>query len=300
MTEDYYFWSHRLPIAKAAQKAGFEVFVATHIHSYSEDLRREGFIVYPALFSRSNTNLWIQFKALLELIQIFRQVQPNIVHNVALKAIVFGSIAAWVARVPRVINLIAGFGSVFTGDSIKYRYFARMLLQRKGSVVMTQNLDDAHEIKQMAPGASVRLIRGSGVDTELFSLVPEPEGPIRVALVGRMLWNKGVGEFVEASRWLQSWGENIKMVLVGGLDFGNPASISRRQLDEWQLTGLVSWIGHQQDIRKIWAQSHIAVLPSYREGLPKSLLEAAASGRPIVAADTPGCRKLSDMIIMAS
>lgn len=297
VTEDYYFWSHRLLVAKAAQEAGFEVFVATHINQHEERLSNKGFHVFSTRFSRSNRNLFFQLKALLELMRIFRQVKPDIVHNIALKAIVFGSIAAWVARVPRVINLVAGLGVVFTSDEKKYRLFARagrlmaqVLLQRSNTWVVTQNSDDAREIKQMAPKANIRIIKGSGVDVSKYALKPEPGEPIRVSLVGRMLWHKGIGEFVEASKLLKS--RDLAMQLVGGLDLENPAHIRESELMDWHQEGCVQWLGHREDIAYVWAQSHMAVLPSYREGLPKSLLEAAACGKPIVAADTPGCREI--------
>jgi glycosyltransferase involved in cell wall biosynthesis len=300
VTEDYYFWSHRLLIAKAAQQAGFEVFIATHIQEYGERLKREGCQVFPTFFSRDNKNLARQFLALVQLIGIFRRVRPDIVHNVALKAIVFGSIAAWFARVPKVINLVAGLGIVFTDDSKKYRFFsqlgclmARILFQRQNTLVVTQNSDDMCEIKHMAPKASFRLIRGSGVNTGDYSPQGEPSNStIQVTLVGRMLWHKGIREFVEAARLVKQQQASVIFRLVGGLDFGNGAHISESQLLEWQSSGLIQWLGHQENIAKIWTQSHIAVLPSYREGLPKSLLEAAACGKPIVAADTPGCREI--------
>ena len=299
MTEDYYFWSHRLLIAKSAQKNGFDVYVATHVGKYLHNFQQEGFHVLPTIFSRNNQNLFTQIKALLQLAGIFRQVKPDIVHNVALKAIVFGSIASWVSSVPKTINLIAGLGFVFTDQSKKYRLIsqfarliARVLLSHSGAVTVVQNSDDMCEIKSMAPRATVKLIRGSGVNILNYAPVAEPIGPICVNLVGRMLWHKGIRELVEASRLLKSWGESLNIQLVGSLDFGNPACISEKQLLDWQSAGLIRWIGHQTNIAQIWAQSHIAVLPSYREGLPKSLLEAAACGRPIVAADTPGCREI--------
>ena len=299
MTEDYYFWSHRLLVAKSAKQEGFDVYVATHIGEYLGKLLQEGFQVVPTIFSRNNQNLWTQTKALLELVKIFKQIKPDIAHNIALKAIVFGSIASWVTGVPKVINLVAGLGVVFTDESKKYkliskiaRFIAGVLFSRSDVLVIVQNLDDKREIQNMASKATIKLIRGSGVDIQKYFPTTEPIAPICVSLVARMLWHKGVGEFVEASRLLKSWGENLNMQLVGGLDYGNPACITEQQIFDWQSAGLISWLGHQKNIGKIWLESHIAVLPSYREGFPKSLLEAAACGRPIVAANTPGCREI--------
>ncbi|MEI6791446.1 MAG: glycosyltransferase family 4 protein, partial [Myxococcaceae bacterium] len=295
----YYFLSHRLLIAKAAQREGFEVYVATHVEKHEEKLRQDGFTVFPTIFSRNNKNLLTQIKALFQLVKIFRQVRPDIVHNIALKAIVFGAIASWINRLPKTINLVAGLGVVFTDQSKKYklisrfaRRLARVLLQHSGTLVIVQNSDDMSEMKLMAPRAKICLIRGSGVNIHDYAPILEPTGVVKVTLVGRMLWHKGVGELVEASRLLKSWGEELEILLVGGLDFGNPACISKQQLLDWQSVGLIKWLGHQMDIARVWAESHIAVLPSYREGLPKSLLEAAACGKPIIAADAPGCREI--------
>lgn len=299
MTEDYYFWSHRLLIAKAAQAEGFDVYVATHVEKYREELKQQGLLVVSTLFSRSNKNLLIQIKALIQLIRVFKKIKPDIVHNVALKAILFGTISSWMTRVPQTINLVAGLGVIFTDQSKKYRLIsklarmvARILFSSSNIWVIAQNQDDMREIHCMAPKARMKLVRGSGVDTTKYFPVSEPLGPVRVTLLARMLWHKGIGEFVKASRILKSWGENLDMQLVGGLDFGNPACISEQQLLDWQSVGLINWLGHQTDIARIWAESHIAVLPSYREGLPKSLLEAAACGKPMIAADTPGCREI--------
>ncbi len=297
MTEDYYFWSHRLPVARAARDAGFEVHVATHVHEFASAIKQEGFILHPTRFERSNRNLWNQFLALLELVRLFRSVRPQIVHNVALKAIVFGTIAARFSRVPKVVNLVAGMGAVFTSEERKYRLASmiarvvgRVLFGFSNTVVTVQNSDDLREIKSMVPNARVELIRGSGVNINHFIPSQEPEGSICVTLVGRMLWHKGVGEFVEASRILRDSG--FRMQLVGGIDLHNPAAISKEQLQLWQSEGHIFWLGHQKNINEIWSQSHVAVLPSYREGLPKSLLEAASCGRPIIVADSPGCREI--------
>jgi glycosyltransferase involved in cell wall biosynthesis len=139
--------------------------------------------------------------------------------------------------------------------------------------------------------AETILIRGAGVDLDRFSPEPEPEGPPVVVLVARMLWEKGIGVFVEAARMLRDRHSDARFWLVGAPDPGNPGSIPGPQLDAWQEEGVVQWLGHRTDIAEILARSSIVCLPSYREGLPKSLLEALAAGRPIVATDVPGCRE---------
>ncbi|MBL4817615.1 MAG: glycosyltransferase family 4 protein, partial [Deltaproteobacteria bacterium] len=299
VTEDYYFWSHRLLIAKAAQRAGFDVYVATHVNEHGDKIKQEGFILLPTLFSRNNQNLFRQFRALFELVQIFRKVKPDLVHNVALKAIAFGSIAAWLAGVKSTINLVTGLGVVFTDDRKKYRLlsnlyrtFLRVLFLRSNTFLILQNSDDDLEMKRIVPKAQISLIRGSGVNVEYYFPVPETSGKAVVTLVARMLWHKGIGELVEASRLLRARGEAVCIQLVGGVDYGNAAHILREKLLQWQDEGLIRWLGYREDVREIWFNSHIAILPSYREGLPKSLLEAAACGRPIITSDVPGCREM--------
>lgn len=290
VTEDYYFWSHRLPIAKAAQKEGFDVYVATHANKHGQQIQQEGFVLISTVFSRNNQNLFKQFKALLGLVVIFWRVKPDIVHNVPLKSAVFGTIAAWVARVPVTINLLPGLGYGLLNRVSKW--IGWFLLHRPGVTVVVQNSDDLAEIQKMAPRARVELIRGSGVDITQYLPTPEPSGPIKVTLVARMSWHKGIAEFVEAARILKSQGESMILQIVGGLDFDNIAPISENQLLDWQSQGLIKWFGHQDNIAEIWANSHMAVLPTYREGLPKSLLEAAACGRAMIASDAPGCREI--------
>lgn len=291
VTEDYYFLSHRLFIAKAAQKEGFEVCVATHVGEYGDKIKQEGFILFPVSFSRNNKNLFRQLKYLLELIYIFWRVKPDIVHNVPLKSVIFGTIASWVARVPVTMNLLPGLGLSFFNHKITC-WISRFLFQRSGVTMVVQNSDDWVEIRTIAPKAKIELIRGSGVDISCYFPNPEPLGPIQVTLVARMLWHKGVAEFVKAAEILKKQEEPVVFKLVGGIDLGNIAPIMEHQLYQWQSQGFIEWLGHQENIAKIWAESHIAVLPSYREGLPKSLLEAAASGKPLIASDAPGCREI--------
>lgn len=299
VTEDYYFWSHRLPIAKAAQKEGFDVYVATHVNKHGKQIQQEGFVLLPTVFSRNNQNLFKQLKALLGLVAIFWRVRPDIVFNVPLKSAVFGTIAAWLTRMPVTINLLPGLGFLFFEHTKQYslpnriaKWMGWFLFQRSGVTVVVQNSDDLAEIKKMAPRARVELIRGSGVDITRYFPRPEPSGPIKVTLVARMSWHKGIAEFIEAARILKAQGESMILQIVGGLDFDNIAPISENQLLDWQSQGLISWLGHQDNIADIWANSHMAVLPTYREGLPKSLLEAAACGRAMIASDAPGCREI--------
>jgi glycosyltransferase involved in cell wall biosynthesis len=300
VTEDWYFWSHRLPIARAARDAGWEVLVATRVENHGEQIEREGFRLIPIRMRRRSLAPWREFAAVTELIRIYRRERPDLVHQVAMKPVLYGSLAAAFTGVPAVVNALAGLGYVFTSAAMKARLLRpliktgfRLLLDRANARLILQNPADVAAMRAgtVAP-KRITLIRGSGVDTKAFSPGPEPEAPLVAVMVSRMLWDKGVGELVEAARLLRERKAPVDVVLVGPPDPENPASISEGQLRDWQASGDVAWWGERSDIAQIWAKSHIAVLPSHREGLPKSLLEAAACGRPLVAADVSGCREV--------
>ena len=302
VTEDWYFCSHRLPIARAARDAGFEVVVATRVNAHADCIVQEGFRLIPLQMRRRSKNPLRELAAVLEIIHIYRRERPDLVHHVALKPVLYGALAARFAGVPAVVNALAGLGYVFSSSQSRARIIKlfvraafRALLNRQNSVILLQNPDDRRmliESKTILPERTT-LIRGSGVDIQRFRQTPEPsDGPVMVTLVARMLRDKGILEFVEASRLLGQQGVHFRAVLVGTPDPDNPTSIRVSQLEAWQTKRLVEWWGQNDDIPSVWAQSHIAVLPSYREGLPKTLLETAACGRPIIASDVPGCREI--------
>ena len=310
VTEDWYFWSHRLPIARAARAAGWEVLVATRVAEHGERIRREGLRLVPIGLRRRSLAPWREVAAIAELARLYRRERPDLVHHVAMKPVLYGSLAAALAGVPAVVNALAGMGYVFTSSGVKARLLRplirtafRWLLDRPNSRLILQNPDDIAAMTGAAmtgatvAGAAVAaervaLIRGSGVDIQIFRPREEPEGTPVAVMVSRMLWDKGVGELVEAARLLRRREVPLRVVLVGPPDPDNPASIPERQLRDWDAAGDVAWWGERSDIAEIWAKGQIAVLPSHREGLPKSLLEAAACGRPMVAADVSGCREI--------
>ena len=310
VTEDWYFWSHRLPIARAARAAGWEVLVATRVAEHGERIRREGFRLVPIGLRRRSLAPWREVAAIAELARLYRRERPDLVHHVAMKPVLYGSLAAALAGVPAVVNALAGMGYVFTSSGVKARLLRplirtafRWLLDRPNSRLILQNPDDIAAMtgaamtgttvaKGTVTAERVALIRGSGVDIQIFRPREEPEGTPVAVMVSRMLWDKGVGELVEAARLLRRREVPLRVVLVGPPDPDNPASIPERQLRDWDAAGDVAWWGERSDIAEIWAKGQIAVLPSHREGLPKSLLEAAACGRPMVAADVSGCREI--------
>jgi glycosyltransferase involved in cell wall biosynthesis len=301
ITEDWYFWSHRLDLARAAAQAGFDVSIATRVTNHGERVQREGFRLFPISLFRRSRNPFVELAAVLELVRLYRREQPTIVHHVAMKPILYGSLAAWIFGVPVVVNAFAGLGYAFTDKTRRgsqvHMYLRRalkILLRLSKSVVIFQNKDDRDLLFEegVVEMQQTRIIPGSGVDTKIFDVrLSAEEGPV-VMLASRMLWDKGIGEFVEASRRLKQKGVAVRCVLVGRCDEHNPAAIEPTQIRRWVQEGLVEWWEHRDEMPSTLASATIVVLPSYREGLPKVLLEAAACGKPLIATDVPGCRDI--------
>lgn len=301
VTEDWYFLSHRLPMARAAQAAGFEVAVATRVGDGRAAIEAEGIRVFPLGWQRRGAGLKGEIKAVLELVRLYRRLRPAIIHHIALRPALFGSLAAHALSGAVVVNSVAGLGYAFIGREWRARLLRaamllafRLLWRGRRRWLVVQNADDLAFFTDNRIVAADRtvIIRGSGIDTTAYAPCAEPAGPVRATLVARMLWDKGVGEFVAAARLLRAKGVQLVCTLVGMPDPANPKSVPEAQLRQWAEEGVVEWWGQRADIAQVWAQSAIAVLPSYREGLPKALLEAAACGRPLVATDVPGCREL--------
>jgi glycosyltransferase involved in cell wall biosynthesis len=298
VTEDWYFWSHRLPSARAAQALGYEVAVIAREGDFVERIRSVGIEVIDWPVRRGSLNLHSELKSLLSLCALLRAARPAVVHNVALKPVLYGTVAAKLAGVPAVINSITGFGFLFASSRIASSVtglvmllLVRRLARLPRVLTICQNRDDADLIfPRGALRDRLRVIKGSGVDVERFSPSPEPEGPLVAAFVGRMLWEKGVGDLVEAGTILKRRGANVRLILVGPVDHQNPGAISEEILRSWHNDGLIEWVGSSDDVAEVWRRSHIAVFPSYREGLPKAVLEAAACGRAVITTDVPGCR----------
>lgn len=302
ISEDWYFCSHRLPLALAAQDAGYDVAVVTHVNNYGEAIRRAGIRLIPFNLSRRGMNLLSELAMLARLIVLYRKEKPDLVHHVAMKPVLYGSLAARLSGVPRVVNALAGLGYVFTSDQLMARLlrpvigsaFRGLLNSRRSRLILQNQNDRAMFIrKRFINEERIRLIRGSGVDTAVFSPTPEPSGIPVVMLASRMLWDKGIKEFVEAARQLEARGVDARFVLVGDTDPHNPSAIPKEQLTAWHTEGVIEWWGQREDMPTVFSESHIICLPSfYGEGVPKVLIEAAASGRPIVTTNMPGCREI--------
>lgn len=294
-----FFLSHRLPLAIAAREAGYDVHVATMDGPTVPKILSLGFTHHVIPMSRSGRNPFREFRVMLAFRRLFIRLQPAIVHAVTIKPLLYGGIAARLTNVPAFIGAVSGLGFVFTGGDPKrnmIRWAATRLyslaLGHPNSRVIFQNSGDRDMLQDagaVRPGQVV-MIRGSGVDLNDFPVRPEPEGPPVAVMVSRLLNDKGANEFVQAARLTQGHPSGLRWVLVGSPDLGNPASVSMETFQQWQQEGIVECLGERTDIAACYQRSHIAVLPSYREGLPKSLIEAAASGRAVVTTDVPGCR----------
>ncbi|MHB1215038.1 MAG: glycosyltransferase family 4 protein [Thiobacillus sp.] len=298
VTEDWYFVSHRLPLAVAALASGFDVAVATREGRQADVIRDAGIRLIPFTLSRRGGN---PLREVMALWRLYRREQPDLVHHVALKPVMFGALAAWLARVPAQVNAVAGLGWLFTTSSgivrlvrPVLRWMLARLLNQPYCLTIVQNPEDRSLLERSGvPAARLRLIRGAGVDVQVFHPVKPPPEPVCIVLVSRMLWDKGVGEFVEAARCLTDAGVNARFILVGDPDPANPASVPESSLRGWHGQHGVEWWGRREDMPAVLQAAHIACLPSfYGEGLPKSLLEAAACGLPIVTTDAPGCREV--------
>lgn len=301
VAEDWYFCSHRLHIAVAARQAGYDVAVATRVGRDAARIEAAGLRVHPIGLARGGLNPWRELASFLELLRVYRRERPDLAHHVAVKPVIYGSLAARLSGVPRVVNALAGLGFLFSSASLKARLLRplataayRLLLGGRGRLLILQNPDDRDLFvaRGLAPAASIRLIRGSGVDTARFCARPESAGAPLVVLPARLLRDKGVVEFVAAARLLRARGIDARFALVGAADPQNPASLAPAQIEAWRAEGVVEVWGQCDDMPEVYAQSALVCLPSYREGLPKALLEAASCGRAIVATDVPGCREI--------
>ncbi len=303
VAEDWYFCSHRLPLAVAAREAGYEVCVVTRVNQHAEVIRAAGLRLIPLLrMRRARARPLQELTSLRELWGIYRREQPDLVHHVGIKPVVYGSLIAHLQGVRGVMNALAGLGFVFTSS----RLFARLLrplvklvfywlLKRNNARVIVQNERDLDVLTKEVgiPRTSVRLIRGAGVDLRLYNSRPPSVQPPLVVLIARMLWDKGVGDFAEAATRLRAAGVRARFALVGIPDPENPTSVPESQLRVWNDSGVIEWWGYRADVPSVLEMASISCLPTfYGEGVPKALIEAMASSRAIVTTDIPGCREL--------
>lgn len=296
VTEDWYFCLHWLRIAVASKSAGYDVSVVTRVRDHGDFIRQAGITLVPFEISRQGMNPFREISTIARLVALYREISPDIVHNVAMKPLLYGSLASRLAGITRNVSTLAGLGWLFTSPSIIAKMLNRIVVSLLGkffvdSVVILQNYDDAFFLRSLGLNRT-KVIRGAGVDVNKYVPSPEPSGSPLVILPARMLWDKGIKEFVEAARLLATRGITARCVLVGGTDTGNPTAVAAEKLNEWKAEGVIEWWGQRNDMPEVYEQAHIVCLPSYREGLPTVLIEAASSGRPIVTTDSVGCREV--------
>jgi len=298
---DWFFISHRLPIAVEAVKHGYEVHIATTVTDGDgvTVLEECGMTVHPLNLHRSRTGVVAVIAEFLEVLSLIRKVAPDILHLITIKPVLLGGIAARLARVPAVVSAISGLGFVFVkrGGVAQLRRYLISLLYRLAlgggnQKVIFQNMDDQAQLSKLADLSVERsvIIHGSGVDLSLYRMEHLPESVPIVLLAARLLRDKGVREFVAAAELVNRSEHRARFVLVGEIDPLNPASIQQDELDRWKEEGVVELWGHREDMPQVLSSATMVVLPSYREGFPKVLIEAAACGRAVVTTDVTGCR----------
>lgn len=299
----WYLYNFRRSLALALRDAGHEVLLLSPPDPYGAKLRELGFRWEAVPMRRRSLNPLREVALLWHLRSLFFCERPDLVHSFTIKCAVYGSFAARFAGVPARINAVAGMGYVFTSDDIKARVLRplvrallKLALGGRGARLILQNADDMalFERARLVDRDQVRLIRSSGVDCACFVARPMRigNGPLRVLLAARLLWDKGIAEYIAAARRLLNEGRALQFLLAGNPDPGNPAAVPETAVREWINAGIVEWLGHVVDMPALLASVDIFVLPSYREGLPKGLIEAAACGLPLVTTDVPGCREV--------
>ena len=300
---DWYLYNFRRSLAEGLRDAGHELLLISPPGPYGARLRELGFRWEPLPMERRSLNPLRELALLWHLIRLFRSERPALVHGFTIKCAVYGSLAARWAGVPARVSAVAGMGYVFSSSDLKARVLRpmvrgmlRLALDGANARLILQNSDDVALFEQAALVAAmrIRLIRGSGVDCARFiqAATAGADRPLRVLLAARLLWDKGIAEYVVAARKLLAQGRRIEFVLAGAPDPGNPAAVPEQTIQSWVDEGLVTWLGHVDDMADLLGSVDVMVLPSYREGLPKSLIEAAACGLPLVTTDVPGCREV--------
>lgn len=301
---DWYLYNFRRSLALALMTKGYDLLLISPPGPYGQKLRELGLRWEPIPMDRRSLNPLREAGLLVWLVGLFRKERPSLVHGFTIKCAVYGSLAARLAGIPARVNAVAGMGYVFTSNELRarllrplVRLFLRVALDGSGARLVLQNPDDVALFTRARLVACnrIRLIFGSGVDCSRFTEFTSPtrdDRPLRVLLAARLLWDKGLAEYATAARLLRERGRAIQFLIAGMPDYGNPAAVPEARIREWVSEGLVEWLGHVDDMPALFAGVDLVVLPSYREGLPKGLIEAGACGLPLVTTDVPGCREV--------
>ncbi|MCA6440426.1 MAG: glycosyltransferase family 4 protein [Sediminibacterium sp.] len=300
---DWFFVSHRLIIAEEAKKNGFDVYVACEDTGSSAEIISRGVGFINLSFSRSGINPVFEIITLIKFLRIYITIKPDIVHHITLKPVIYGSLIAKILRIKSVVNAVSGLGYNFTEGRKSITSKAMIVLMKfsfQNSIsIIFQNKDDFKELSDMkvlSPQNKIYFIKGSGVSLQKYYPTDFPDfSCIRIAMPCRMLWDKGVKEFHEAAELLRGkYFGKVQFILVGKADSGNKACVPTNLLMRWNDGNYFKWVDHKKNIFEIYEKAHIIVLPSYREGMPKTLIEACAMGRAIITTDAIGCRECVD------
>ncbi len=299
--QDSHLVAHLMPILQEALARGYDVTVLTNVSEHREKLVSLGIKIIHLPLNRKSLNLFTEAQLLVMLFKIIQQNRPDILHTFTVKPVIYGTIVAYVCRVPKVINTFLGMGYLFMSENPLVILLRKMLCKilefiskRKEIIYVTQNKDDAKlllDLKLSQPQFIVHQC-SVGVCVQHFYKMPYPEGEMIFALVARMIKDKGVREFIAAAQQLKQKGYRAAFWLVGAPDFDNRTSLTEAELQASVAAGIINYLGHQNDVRSIWEKAQVAVLPSYREGLSRVLLEAAACGRAIITTNAPGGREI--------
>lgn len=293
---DWFFISHRLPLALEALRKGYEVHIVCAITNKKDYLESLGFNIHPLNISRSGTGVISEIKSFFEIYKILKNVNPQIAHFVTIKPVLYGGIASRFLNISKKVFAISGLGFIFIKQGFKaslIRFIVKRMYQfalsDKNSYVIVQNPDDKKIIESIVKTPTF-LIRGSGVDLNAYKYFDENNEDIKISMACRLLKDKGIFEYIEAAKILKNKFKNVEFELYGDIDIHNPASLTESDIKEIKKDNIIKVYGFSSDISTVFSNSNIVVLPSYREGLPKVLLEAAACGRAVVTTDVPGCR----------
>lgn len=311
LASDWYFWAHWHPLALGVQAAGYEVKVVTPDGKYVPEITAAGLTHIALDMERQGRNALTDLRTLERLRALLEVERPDIVHNIALKPIVVGTLAAQAVRGLRrarpagggaarpvgIVNTMPGMGYVFLNKQLLSRsirplivgFFRASLVAENCRLVLLNRNNHDKWVEWAGRPSRTRLIGGAGIALDRFPFSPPSEGPPLVVLAARLLFDKGVREFIEAVRILRKRNAPARFALVGEPDLGNPASVTREDMERWEREGLVELFGWRDDMARVYAESAIVCLPSYGEGIPQSLVEALACGRPVVTTDVPGC-----------
>jgi glycosyltransferase involved in cell wall biosynthesis len=301
ITEDWALISHRLHLIESAIAAGYEVGLVTKINRYRGSLESRGIKIFQWKLNRGSLNPIQQIITLLRLCQVLWKFRPDIIHAVAQKPVIYSGLARKLFCNTAFIGTLGGVGFIFTGTNLKAKllkpivvFFLKWAFTGKKTRLILQNEDNINTIKKLniVDYKNIRLIRGAGVEMQRFISIKAPSTTPIIILPGRMLWDKGVGEFVRVAKRIKAINKNIRFVLVGDIDIHNPKSLSQAQINKWVSAGIIEQWSRCDNMETIYEKASIVCLPSYNEGLPKVLIEAGSCARPIVTFDVPGCREV--------